>query len=406
MLPLGHVVLRFRVVLYLYWAMSAAFLGYWVVNFEATRQITAAEIGIMMSLYTAAALLGQYGWGYLSDRWRSIRLPVVVASLLFAATVATFPWQTSVRALYLSMVLVGLLQQPIGPMIDSWALKHLGVHGEENRFGAVRGFGSLGWATVALLTAYLIQHVSWNSMFAISSVAGLLLALMAAYIPDVRTNAGEPAAGGARVAGELTTARALRQLFGNRAYVYILVVVFLMYLGVQTTFNFQGLLIKGTGGGVAELGWTYFVGVMSEMPAMFLSVWLLPRMPARRLMILSGCLYMLRYALIIYFQTPWVILLTASLEGLAFGLLLTSLRSQVFAVVAEEVQTLAMTIVDAVFLSLTVILGGAVGGWLIEHYSLVHMLAACMASSALSLALLFLGRRYDCPANSRTATLP
>jgi MFS transporter, PPP family, 3-phenylpropionic acid transporter len=232
------------------------------------------------------------------------------------------------------------------------------------------------------------------------------LALMAAYIPDVRTNAGEPAAGGARVAGELTTARALRQLFGNRAYVYILVVVFLMYLGVQTTFNFQGLLIKGTGGGVAELGWTYFVGVMSEMPAMFLSVWLLPRMPARRLMILSGCLYMLRYALIIYFQTPWIILLTASLEGLAFGLLLTSLRSQVFAVVAEEVQTLAMTIVDAVFLSLTVILGGAVGGWLIEHYSLVHMLAACMASSALSLALLFLGRRYDCPANSRTATLP
>jgi len=395
MLPLSQVVLRFRVVLYLYWAMSAAFLGYWVVNFEATRRITAAEIGIMMSLYTAAALVGQYAWGFLSDRLRSIRLPVAVASLLFATIVATFPWQASLRALYLSMVLVGLLQQPIGPMLDSWALKHLGAHGEENRFGAVRGFGSLGWATVALLTAYLIQRVSWNSMFAVSSVAGLLLALMAACIPDVGTDSADPAAGGTRGAGELTTARALRQLFGNRAYVYILVVVFLMYLGVQTTFNFQGLLIKGTGGGVAELGWTYFVGVMSEIPAMFLSVWLLPRMPARRLMVLAGCLYMLRYALIIYFQTPWIIMLTACLEGVAFGLLLTALRSQVFAVVAEEVQTLAMTVVDAVFLSLTVILGGAVGGWLIEHYSLVHMLAACMASSLLALLLLLVGRPFD-----------
>jgi MFS transporter, PPP family, 3-phenylpropionic acid transporter len=292
---------------------------------------------------------------------------------------------------YPSMALVGFLQQPMGPMLDSWALKHLGLHQSEALFGKIRGFGSLGWATSALLTAYLILHVSWNMMFLVSVIAAVLLAWIAWRIPE----AAESELLAKTVRSRLTLATALRHLFGNPSYLYILLVVFFMYLGVQTTFNFQGLLIKGAGGGVRELGWTFFVGVMSEIPAMFLSVWLLPRLAARKVMVVAGVLYMLRYGLIIYFQTSWIIMLTACLEGLAFGLLLTALRSYVFSVVEQDVQTSALTVIDAVFLSLTVIVGGAVGGWIIEHFSVMHMLAACMTTSALALGLLLVGGRFD-----------
>jgi len=218
-----------------------------------------------------------------------------------------------------------------------------------------------------------------------------LLSMVALTIPDFLETSSLESSGKT----SLTMGRSLVDLFGNPAYLYILAVVFLMYLGVQTTFNFQGLLIKGTGGGLAELGWTFFFGVMSEMPAMFLSVWLLPRMSARRLMTIAGMLYMLRYGLIIYFQTSWIVMLTACLEGLAFGLLLSSLRSYVFSVVDEEVQTLAMTVVDATFLGLTVIVGGVVGGWLIEQFSVFHMVAACAISSGLALILLLAGGRWE-----------
>lgn len=85
----------------------------------------------------------------------------------------------------------------------------------------------------------------------------------------------------------------------------------------------------------------------------------------------------------------------ACLEGVAFGLLLSSLRSYVFAVVGEETQTLAMTVVDATFLGLTVIVGGVVGGWLIERFSVFHMVGACAASSGLALLLLFAGEGWD-----------
>jgi len=392
MLSIPQIYFRFGLAIYFYWAMSAAFLGYWVLYFEESKGIAASDIGLMMSLYTFSALVGQYFFGYLSDRLQSIRIPVVAAGLLMAAAVSTFPMQQSLSWVYPSMALVGFLQQPIGPMLDSWTLKHLSHYGKEKSFGSIRGFGSLGWATVALLTAYLILGVSWNMMFVISMLSGLFLSCIALTIPDARINGLSSVS---QYAPRLTIDRALRRLFGNAAYVYILVVVFLMYLGVQTTFNFLGLLIKGTEGGVKDLGWTFFVGVMSEIPAMFLSVWLLSKLAPRKLMVLAGFLYMLRYALIIYFQTPTIIMATAVLEGIAFGLLLTALRNFIFLTVDTEVQTSAMTVVDAVFLSLTVIVGGAVGGWLIDHYSVMHMLTACMISSGLALILLLMGGRFD-----------
>jgi len=386
MLSLSQVFLRFRIAIFLYWAMAAALLGYWVLFLESEKGTAASDIGLMMSAYTAAALVGQYVFGYFSDKLLSLRVPVALAAILFTAFVAAIPLLPNMTWLYPIMALVGFVQQPIGPMLDSWTLKHLSQHGQQIQFGRIRGFGSLGWATTALMTAYLILFVSWNMMFVVAVVAGLLLSITALSIPDVVESApakkeGQP---------ELTIGRAIAHLLRNSAYLYILLVVFLMYLGVQTTFNFQGLLIKGAGGNVRELGWTYFFGALSEIPAMLLSVWLLPRLAARKLMVAAGCLYMLRYGLIIYFQTSWIIMLTACLEGVAFGLLLTALRSYVFSVVAEDVLTSAMTVVDAVFLALTVIVGGVVGGWIIEQYSVMHMLAACAVSSGLALLLLLL----------------
>lgn len=391
MSPISHIFLKFRAAHYLYWAMSSAFLGYWVLYFQDERKIPGSEIGWMMSIYVSAALMGQYVFGFVSDKLRSIRVLIVTAALLFAAAVAAMPLQTSTLGIRMTMALLGFLQQPIGPMLDSWTLKYLRDHSDPNQFGRIRSFGSLGWATVALLTAYLILMVSWNMFFYVAILAAVLLSVVAVTIPDTSTNRASELSG----AESLTMRQSIVRLFRNPAYLYILAVVFLMYLGVQTTFNFQSLLIKETGGGVAELGWTFFFGVMCEMPAMFLSVWLLPRMSARKLMTIAGVLYMLRYGLIIYIQTSWIVMLTACLEGLAFGLLLSSLRNYVFSAVDREVQTSAMTIVDATFLSLTVIVGGVVGGWLIEQFSVLHMVAACAVSSGAALVLLLVGGQWE-----------
>jgi len=76
----------------------------------------------------------------------------------------------------------------------------------------------------------------------------------------------------------------------------------------------------------------------------------------------------------------------------------------VFAVVDEEVQTLAMTVVDATFLGLTVIVGGVVGGWVIEHSSVFHLVTACAACSGVAVVLLLAGGRFDVAPAERSSS--
>ncbi|WP_291784412.1 MFS transporter [Cecembia sp.] len=388
-LTIPQILLRFRVATYLYWALSGAFLCYYILFFEEIRGIKASDIGLMMSLYTLSALIGQNVFGFFSDKLKSNKIPIGLGVVFLGISFSLFPFQENIQLIYANMMAIGFLQQPIGPMIDAWALRHLSVHNEEKLYGKIRGLGSFGWSSAAIITAYLIQNFGWNMMYWVAVFCTLLLFVVVMVTPDCQID-GKHTSDKA-----LTLKTAIKALFGNPSYVYILLVIFFLYLGVQTAYNYMGLIIKETGGGVVALGWTYFVDAGSEIPAMFLSVWLLSKYAPRKLMISAVILYILRFAIILYFQTPIVVTFASILEGFAFGLMLTALRKYIFDIITPEVQTTALTISDAVFLSLSVMIGGAVGGWIIQEYSTMTLLSVCMGSAIIALSLLLLGRRFD-----------
>lgn len=388
-LTIPQILLRFRVATYLYWALSGAFLCYYILFFEEVRGIKASDVGLMMSLYTLSALIGQNVFGFFSDKVKSNKIPIGLGVVFLGISFSLFPSQENIQLIYANIMAIGFLQQPIGPMLDAWALRHLSVHNEEKLYGKIRGLGSFGWSSAAIITAYLIQNFGWNMMYWVAVFCTLLLFVVVMVTPDFKID------GKYKSGKELTLKTAIKALFGNPSYVYILLVIFFLYLGVQTAYNYMGLIIKETGGGVVELGWTYFVDAGSEIPAMFLSVWLLSKYAPRKLMISAVILYILRFSLILYFQTPIAVTLASILEGFAFGLMLTALRKYIFDIIKPEVQTTALTISDAVFLSLSVMIGGAVGGWIIQHYSAMTLISVCMGSAIIALSLLLLGRRFD-----------
>ncbi len=388
-LPLKQIIIRFRLAIYFYWALSAAFLGYYVIYFEDLNRISIAQIGVMMSLYTFSALVGQNVFGYISDKMRSIRWPVMMGSFLLGLILISFPFQRNIVWIYISIAFIGFLQQPIGPMLDSWCLKHLSHHDAEHVYGKIRAFGSLGWATSGLITAWFITRLGWNMMYFLATINAVVLIIVAFRIPDIPVGSAQDK----RSADYLTPLKAYKKLFANSDYLHILLVIFLLFLGVQTTYNYLGLIVKDTGGTVINLGFTYLVDAGSEIPAMFISVWLLSRYPPKNMMIWAVLVYLLRFGLILYFRSPQVVILSSVIHGMAFGLMLTSLRKYIFSIAPKNLQTSALTISDAVLLSLTIIIGGTVGGFIIQNYSVMTLMGFCMGSSFLALLLLIFRRK-------------
>jgi MFS transporter, PPP family, 3-phenylpropionic acid transporter len=388
-LPLKQILIRFRLAIYFYWALSAAFLGYYVLYFEDLNMISISQIGIMMSLYTFSALVGQNVFGYISDKMRSVRWPVIMGTFLLGLILLFLPFLKNIVWIYASIAFIGFLQQPIGPMLDSWCLKHLSHHDAEHVYGKIRAFGSFGWATSGLITAWFIAKLGWNMMYFLASINAVILIIVTFRVPDILVDSEQDK----RSAEYLTPIKVYKKLFSNTDYLHILLVIFLLFLGAQTAYNYLGLIVKDTGGTVINLGLTYLVDAGSEIPAMLLSVWLLRKYPPRRMMIWAVLVYLLRYGLILYFRSPQVVILSSVIHGLAFGLMLTSLRKYIFDIAPKNLQTSALTISDGVLLSLTIIIGGTVGGYIIQHYSVMTLMGFCMGSSFLALLLLIFRRK-------------
>ncbi|MFA6076107.1 MAG: MFS transporter [Negativicutes bacterium] len=377
---------KFRLTVFLFWTFAASFNCYYVLFFESGKHITPSTIGIMMSLYTIATMVGQSFWGYLCDKFDSIKKAFVLAAVLSCIIIGTFPFNDSIVTLYIAMAALGFLMPPMSPMVDSWLLKHLSKVGQETKFGTVRAFGSLGWSLTACATAYMISWFGWNIMYFEGVVAALLMLVTVSFIDDVSLRSVvNPQAEQAKI----TPWKAARELLRDRAYLFIVVVLFFQFFGLQTAYNYLGLIMKNAGGDVINLGWTFFIDAGSELPSMFLSVWLLKRFPQKRIIMVAVSLYLLRFLLILYFQTATAVMLTSVLQGFAFGLLLTSVRNYIYLVAPSHLKTMAFTVGEAIYLNLAVIIGGIFGGLVVEFYGVYSLIMVCALSVCVALSLLF-----------------
>ena len=125
------------------WAAFAGFNVYYLreAGFSNT------EIGFAMSVMMGMGVLGQTFWGYVCDRFRSVKRVFIFCMVLLATTIALYPFNASIVTVTLSMGLIGFLWMPQQSIIDSWIFassKELG-----RNYGFMRAWGSLGYALVA-----------------------------------------------------------------------------------------------------------------------------------------------------------------------------------------------------------------------------------------------------------------
>jgi PPP family 3-phenylpropionic acid transporter len=387
---LRKIVLKFRILLFLYWALSSSFLCFYVIYLETQKKFPVSEIGIIISLYTLSAIAGLYILGFLCDKSRTIKKVLLPVIFIIGLMVFMFPYGSHKLLIYASIVIIGFLQQPAGAIADSWLMKHLGKHNSEKSYGKIRAFGSLGWALTALLTALMMHNIHWNAMFLICSTAAVLLIISAFFIPDIRSSeqSKEETTHLSQTQKEITFSKAFKELLNNRKFVVIILILLVYFIGEQTFYNFLGLIIKERGGHLIIIGLTYFLAASFEIPSMFISSGLLKKYPPIKLMILGVFINLLRYGFILYFRTPLSITLAYMLEGFSFGIIFTAYRCYVYTIAPRELQTMAYTIGDAVTISFSLIIGALIGGFIIEFFGIVFLTICCTTCCVTALVLL------------------
>ncbi|WP_426165508.1 oligosaccharide MFS transporter [Pseudoduganella sp. R-34] len=278
-------------------AMAISLLALWL---RSSLQLSGTEAGIVFSANFIAAMCSQPVYGFVSDRvgMRKHVLWLVAGLVTLCGLFFSFVYAPLLKANIVAGAVLGGAYLGVTFIAGSYALEsyvdRIGRrHGFE--YSRVRLFGSLGFASAALVSGRLF-NVDPAINFFLASAAGLLLLGLLLFW---RTDAAAGATDAQAPAHKVHLAEALALLRNGqfwRFMVFILGVTNLYLVFDQQFPSYFTSLFADKETGAAMFGYLNSLQIFIEAGGLFLSPLLVKRIGAKRGLLLAGGIMLVRIA--------------------------------------------------------------------------------------------------------------
>jgi MFS family permease len=263
--------------------------------------------------------IGQPFAGAIADRYGTVRV-LCGGALLYALGLAGMAYVAAPATLNLTAgVLIGFGLSGASPLIVIAAFgKLLPERYRALSFGAGTAAGSFGQFLFSPLAVALMGFVGWQDALVLMALMLLFIApLSLALASSTKTSSSTPAAT-ASPAPSQTLGQALKQAFGHRSYVLLVLGYFTcgFQLAFITVHMPAYLVDRGLSAQVG--GWTIAVIGLFNIVGSLYSGWLSSRLPKRYIL---AVIYFLRAVAILAFISFPVTPVTAILFGASMGFL-------------------------------------------------------------------------------------
>jgi MFS transporter, OHS family, lactose permease len=288
---------------------SFAFIYTQLIPFLTYLGFTTFERGLILSSISLLTLVVQILYGYFSDKYNTIK-PIFNASYLILGILSFILYQSTNSNFFFIMLLVslvGALFRTLAGYLETWTL--LSDESVKVRFGAIRAFGSIGWALTAPLTSIIVNRFGY-SMLASVLLIMILFTLGLTYMQKDVTSI------------ETTSLKFvdIKELINTPDYVKLILIFTIINIGFNTD-NFtvidKMINLNATNTQIA-LKWS--IQAIIELPALFLSGWILLKLDILKALRISIIFFIIRIALNGLSNSPEQILTISLLQGVTFPL--------------------------------------------------------------------------------------
>ena len=332
---------KLRIFAFIYWGMIISVGGMYTMYISQIG-FHKEEMGITVTLYSVSMLVGHSFLGYLVDKLRCIKkimLSSISIGLIIAAglPLARLNWQVC-----LLIAMWGFFIGGASTLFDTWCISTLKAYGEQNNFGKIRGFGSVGYGLSGALLGLLLSKFGWN-IYYLYIAAVVMFTLIIIYINDDRhiENMRDKSP-------NVSIKEALTQILKIKPFIIMLIIVFtynFIYMGI---YNYLGVLVKDYGGGALSLGLTYFFDAAPEIVTYFLTASLLKKYKNKSLIFVAFLLQAIRLVVIYIFSNALAVMLMGILSGFAFGLMDASYKTYIYDLAPEKYKTSCLSLFDCI----------------------------------------------------------
>jgi PPP family 3-phenylpropionic acid transporter len=353
-----------------YWGVTGVYFPFTNVYF-ARLGLSGGEIGLLAALMPTLALIVAPALAGLADQrgWRVRLLALALAGTGLALLLLSFP--RSFLALAPLMALLALFRSPAGPIGDSLVARMAARHRLD--FCAMRLWGSLGFAAMAIACGALWQWVGYTPMFVLAGLLFLPVALCATLLEE-----------GPVV--ERAARRPLRDVGRDRGLIALLAAACVVGAALGMDGAFQGVYVNHLGGGGLIVGLLFGVGAFGEFPAMRYAGALARQFGGPAALLLAYGLLGGAYAGFALVSDPLVLVPLAVVKGFGFGLYFVSTVRLVDERTPPEWASTIQAALNAGAGGLAPLVASLIGGAIYDSLGPAWVFVAC--SGALALAML------------------
>jgi PPP family 3-phenylpropionic acid transporter len=288
-----------------YFAALGALIPYWGLYLKQLGY-AAVDIGMLMAIPMATKFAAPFVWGWLGDllgqRMSIVRLGALMTVLVFLSVF----WLTGFWQLGLAMALFSFFWNAVLPQFEAVTLGYLGDQAE--RYARVRVWGSVGFILTVLLLGMVVDsrgpRVVLPALLAIYLSIWLASLLIRDPVPEAAPADQPP----------------IFSILRRPPVIAFFVVCFLLQAGHGTYYAFFSIYMAGEGYSKTLIGQLWALGVVAEVVVFLFMHRLLQRFGARRVLMASLFLAVVRWLLIGNFPQSLVALLLAqTLHAATFG---------------------------------------------------------------------------------------
>ena len=335
---------------------------------------TGQQVGLLATFFPLMTLLFATPLSSLADRkrWRARMAQITLLGVAVIFFFMQFP--RSFAGVAWLMLPMALFFSPVMSLADSLIARMAQRRGLN--YGSMRLFGSIGFATSALIFGAIWLRVGFKPMFTVGS---LLL------IPLIWVT-GQLEEGAARDPQERAP---LTQLFRDTGLVLLLMGTFLAGIANGLSMTFEGIYVTSLGGTSFLIGLMSAFAAYSELPTMLYGQRIGLKLRGANAVILAFGLSTCAYLGFVLLPNPNIMPIFSVLKGLGFGLFFTNTVRLITERAPAEWASTAQSLMTVGMFGLAPLIAGPLGGWI--HDAISPSAVFALGALALVVAALVLG---------------
>lgn len=263
------------------------------------------QIGLLFSAATFITMCMQPIWGAICDKRGRCKEIFLLMHLAIIVISLVLPFIQNFSLLLLMVILHFAFQSGLFPLIDTMIYKDI------HDFGAIRLWGSIGFALMVLFSGKISEVIGLRYMFFIYSFLMVFSLIISSKIQELKNDA----------LSNKFSINSIKELFRKRYILFLLMGIFIM--GVFSTGNvYFSILFSDKNGSMTAFGITYFLLAVSEVPFLRVSTKIIKKYGVENVIFFSGLILLSRFLLYGTAKSHHVLIYSSIVMGSFVGLML------------------------------------------------------------------------------------